>query len=301
LDSEEAKESRSSDQDNGANANLKSEWGKSSFKLLMAGTLALAATYSHFFGVSYLNGKMTVMGFEGIAFELSSGQSMQLAVEGYLNGLVMSTQYLFSFNAPLGFLSLLMGLAITYWHFRKPLSGFWVTFNEKVDKRVQVSINLPLWVLQPVRFFSFIMLPILSVVWSYSALMLLFAALILVIGLTVTFVGLGSIVGHKIGTDMISQPICYASNLDKQRELGCRLIELKDGSQLQGMRVFSQSGVDYILTNDGAYEVKDQAVLSYKPIYCKEHIEQATTTAADREQNTRCSSKPYVFKVEEEQ
>lgn len=299
MDNEKVEEAISPDQDNGANAKRESDWSKSSLRLLMAGALALAATYSHFFGVSYLNGKMAVMGFEGIAFELSPGQSMQLAVEGYLKGLVMATHYLFTFNVLFGFFSLLMGAFIIYMYFKEPLSGFWVTFNAKIDKGVKVSINMPLWTLRPIKIFSVLMLSMLSFVWSYSVVMLLFLALIIVIGLAVTFVGLGGIIGHKVGTEIVSQPICYAGGLDKQRELGCRLIDLKDGSALQGTRVFSQAGVDYVLTNNGAYEVKDQTVLSYKPIYCKDHIDQAATPLGEKEQAARCSDKPYKLPTED--
>ena len=274
------------------NDSVRSKWGLTSFRVMLLGLIASTATYSHFYGVSYLNGKLVALGFNGVAVELSTGQSMHFAVEGYIRGLTMAMRAIFDVSTFLIIVSVFIGLTILYVNWKNNFNSLWLTISSKIDN-VQITINLRQWAMSGVRVFSIIALPILTFLWSYSVLVLSLTVLILVVSLIVAFIGLGSLVGNEVGQAIAAEPICYKVELEKRRSLGCQTLTLKNGEELKGQRLLSLNGVEYFLTNDGAYEVKEQVVIAYTPTYCLEANEQAAQSINSKHNNKRCSNKPY--------
>lgn len=278
----------------------KSKWGITSLRIFWLGILASVTTYSHFFGTSYLNGKMAALGFEGIAFDLTAGQSLHFAVEGYTIGLKIAMLSIFKINILLVSISVVLGLGVIYINWKKELNQIWSVASSKVGK-VQVTVSLPRWSIAPIKTVSFMVLPFLTIMWSYSLVLLFIIGLILVTALAVSFIGFGEFIGEMAGKDRMQYPTCFLGETTTKRALGCRIIELKNGQRLQGRRILTYNGVDYIVTNDGAYEVIDREVMSYKPIYCDVEMDQAAGTSTRKGENKRCSSKPYEFPTKEEQ
>lgn len=84
---------------------------------------------------------------------------------------------------------------------------------------------------------------------------------------------LGSIAGEQDGKKLISSPVCKPVEWTEQKEnriLSCRKLTLKNGEELNGIKLFSDSKIIYFITNEAAYELTtNKEVISLRKVITK--------------------------------
>ena len=228
----------------------------------------LITAYTHFFGLSYRKSFLEGAGFESLNVSLTPPESIYYATQGYSSALLraisgedfslLSTDFI---STGLAFV-----IVILFYKFfdkkigtganTKTLKSKIRNMLDKATKNTTKTVITSLigFVLGYIAqiIFMIVLLAILTVLWAIMSL------------------GIGA--GLVDGQNLIRQPICSNINWQKQnkeRVLGCRTLPLKDGNSLSGIRIHSEKDTTFFLTNDGAYELKDGLILSYRAIHKK--------------------------------
>ncbi|TDF39170.1 hypothetical protein EYS14_06490 [Alteromonadaceae bacterium M269] len=271
---------------------LKLPFKISSLRVFLLGFVATVATYTHFFGVSYFSSKMSAAGFEGVVLDLTTGQSLYYALEGYNRGLVLLMESIMSVNPFIGVLSVFVGGGIFY-GFRKKLFQDFIGFfllrplapNEQNNTNPEPKTW---WVIT-----KNVLIAIFSIAWSYYVLFFTTFFSIILIGLFVAFMSLGKDAGTLEGNKLVSPSLCRTIDWEgKDKEidkvLGCRISVLNNGLTLTGVRLYKSESTEYLVTNDGAYEISNGQIVTCRAFNFAPSEKKRTVS--------KCRSKSGIFK-----
>lgn len=285
------------------------KWKLPSLRVFLLSVAALVVTYTHFFGVSYFNSKMAAIGFEGIAFDLSAGQSMYYAIEGYSNGLSFILQSLLSHTVPFLISGFLIGLYLVYTVWKAAFDDFFLKWiPEKIKGRLQL-VEVPSWfkkvlkltevpswlkkVWEVVKAFALL---ITVTIYAYAFQILIVITFLLLVAVLLSVMRLGNDTGKLVGERLIGSEICKTFKWsEKAKDVnivkGCREVPINHSDPLKGLRVYKQGSTEYIVTNAGAYEVEGQQVISYRLFNCRPTETESEGAICDAESRKRIAPK----------
>ena len=233
----------------------------------IAATVGFIATYTHFFGLSYLEGA----GFESINITLSPDESIFYACHGFMRALgrLISSDFItFNWSYILPGFSF-AAVFFSFWLVKKtPFMTKLIESKEKstLGKQIGYWFNgitdsyIKTLVFSIIGFIIGNALPLLSAVF-----------IIFVLSIFWLLMSLGIGAGESDGSKLLQEPICRElvwEDSQEDRILGCRVIILKDKSELKGLRLHNDDKTTYFLTNKGSYEIsKGNEIITFRPIH----------------------------------
>ncbi len=223
---------------------------------------AILTTYSHFFGFSFLKGKLEGAGFPFSNIDPNVNETLHQAAAATaisLNALVkaITKGELLKLGISYGALSTISVLLILILIFLN--ERFLMKYNISGSDIVKMK-SWPNWIkiisLVGISGISGFLLP-------YIAIILLFVA--------IAFGWLGLTFGEQLGQNQINKAIadeiCHQldwSSYKRDVAMGCTTITLSDGSELHGASLFEDLNQQYFITNYGSYRLDNHLnILSY--------------------------------------
>ena len=251
-------------QDDKAKINL------SKLAAIVTAIIGLLTAYTHFFGLSYWKSYLEGAGFEALTINLAPPETIYYATQGItstLSRLLRAVLDLEIFKIENSLLGIAISLAIfLYFYLKKEISksklnqlSIRLFFRNKLDRWTDKL--LPTLALSLVGFIA-----------GYIVQILFITALLILLSFMWMIMYLGIEVGKQDGTNRVQNSICDVfdwENYNEGRKLGCRTVNLNDGTTLEGLRLFTNNNTTYLITNEGSYEITNGIISSFRPIHIK--------------------------------
>lgn len=242
------------------------------FKLSKVARLSALTTflvaYTHFFGLSYRKSYLEGAGFEALNINLSPDESIFYAIYG-LKGAIGRLINLDIIFHPT---QLVAGIIFTFfflliWYIKKKEKNGLdsnLSFHDRLHNFIDRMTN-SIW--------KALLLSVYSFVITYVFQLLLTLAFVVLLVTLWLIMALGIAAGLEDGKSRVIDPVCKNfswENADNDRILGCRRIMLLSGKELKGIYVHRGSDINYVLTNEAAYELNNKKeIISYRPIHVR--------------------------------
>lgn len=219
--------------------------------LLIGSLLGLPTAYIHFYGFSYLKGKLDGLGFDYVDVNLSIQEGVYLALEGAIPIIESASKYKYlTFDNNILIMMVIPAVII-------PIMFY------LIQRYIQVIVdksNKPLFEV----FFEgcqslkgmFLQMPLIAflVGGAYVIFSVAVMSLILIVWV---MAAQGINVGHKEGKRISLEGVCVAPKTleDSSTYQYCRKIKTAAGQELIGRIIYRNDDYMYFVTNDGAYEL----------------------------------------------
>lgn len=217
----------------------------------VSSVIAFVTTYAHFFGYSFVKGKILAAGFHSSNVELHVDETLYQASAGTAVGIGATLRSVL-LNDTLAYLSGLFSLfaaILVVLHFATP--ALQRKLGPHVDTVATWRGKFTLWVKIPA---SIIFASIFAFVLPYLSVMLVLAAVI------AGWAGLTA--GERLGADHVNDlkqtGVCKALDWSEHEDdlvTGCTHIKLADKSSLRGRFLYLDKSQSYFLTNHGSYHL----------------------------------------------
>lgn len=232
--------------------------------------IAIISAYSPFFGYSYLKGYLQGAGFRNTQISISVHEAIFQTASAFTKPLLRTFESDLIWQLLKSSIPLLIIFSI---------AGFFIAiaplFAKKNSNETKINLQdrLLSWMQDSTITWKRIialstMVPAIGICMQYIFL-LLFIALLTLAWLTAY---IGFLMGHSEGNKLISGDICTQKEWQPEEtfRLSCDFLPLENGKELIGLRIHSGNAITYFITNDGAYEIKNQKVIQYTTIQRKE-------------------------------
>lgn len=224
--------------------------------------LAFITTYTHFFGFSFVKGKLQAAGFYSSDISLDVNETLHEAAAATYTGMGSVAKHFFSYenyktaivlaiSLPVGYL-ILLGLRYLddVGGLEKPRKVVEYIKLNFIDKYIVLikTVVIP-FLLSIVGFclpyiVSMVMVTLISVLW---------------IGMT-----LGQNLGEAYTQALIESKVCKPlSEVKTDIIRGCMAMQLADGSVLSGRILHQDQSTLFFLTNNGSYQINDKLKVQY--------------------------------------
>ena len=240
------------------------------FPLVVSATVA----YTHFFGYSYLKGKLHGAGFSNPEIDIS----VQESVLQTANGLIQILSRIIHNDHLLWFIlkeSLAIGSLVAAWVavislVLRPLLFF---HRKLLDIKLPIGQSIKDQTLDNLVTIKNTAL-VSTTAFFASTLSVVFGILTFIAGLSAIWfiMHFGYIIGQFVGNELTEDLVCDVRDWGEQenRRLGCDVINTKDGSSITGLRVYKSKQTIYFLANAGAYELNTEGkILHFRPIHTR--------------------------------
>lgn len=219
--------------------------------LLLAGSLlGLPTAYVHFFGFSYLKGKLETLGFDYVDVDLSIQEGFYIAVEGFYPALISVLKLDFTLDSKL-FLGLLIPILFV------PIMFYLMQrFPSAIVKASEKSIIERIFEGSKTIKGMFLQMPVVGI--YIGSVFLSIFIIFLGIGLSIWLLAaLGMGAGQAKGKEMFLEDVCMVASKtsDPSNYQSCRKIKTAAGQELEGRIIYRNDKYLYFITNDGAYEL----------------------------------------------
>lgn len=223
---------------------------------------AFITTYTHFFGFSFVKGKLQAAGFYSSDISLDVNETLHEAAAATYTGMGSVAKHFFSEENFKTAIVLAVSLPVTYLFllglkYLKSVGGLkrprkaveYIKLNF-IDKYIAVikSVVIP-FLLAIVGFFlpyiaSMIIVTLISVLW---------------LGMT-----LGQNLGEAYTEALIESKVCKPlSEVKTDIVRGCMAMQLADGSVLSGRILHQDQSTLFFLTNNGSYQINENLEVQY--------------------------------------
>jgi hypothetical protein len=218
--------------------------------ILIGSLLGLPTAYVHFFGFSYLKGKLETLGFDYVDVDLSIQEGFYIAVEGFYPALISVLKLDFTLDLKffIGLLVLIVLVPIMFYLMQKFPSVIVKASEQPIIERVFYGSKTIKGMLLQV--------PVLGV--YIGSVFLGIFVLLLGIGLSIWLLAaLGMGAGQAKGKEMFLENVCMdaSKTSDPHNYQSCRKIKTTEGQELEGRIIYRNDKYLYFITNDGAYEL----------------------------------------------
>ncbi len=224
--------------------------------------LAFITTYTHFFGFSFVKGKLQAAGFYSSDISLDVNETLHEAAAATYTGMGSVAKHFFSYenyktaivlaiSLPVGYL-ILLGLRYLddVGGLEKPRKAVEYIKLNFIDKYIVLikTVVIP-FLLSIVGFFlpyiaSMVVVTLISVLW---------------LGMT-----LGQNLGEAYTQALIESKVCKPLSEAKTDIIrGCMAMQLADGSVLSGRILHQDQSTLFFLTNNGSYQINDKLKVQY--------------------------------------
>ncbi|MFT4908396.1 MAG: hypothetical protein ACI978_002487 [Oleispira sp.] len=237
--------------------------------LLLAGSLlGLPTAYVHFFGFSYLKGKLETLGFDYVDVDLSIQEGFYIAVEGFYPALISVLKLDFTLKPNL-FLAVLIPILLV------PLMFYLMQrFPSVVVKASEQSIIESVFYRSKTIKGMFLQMP---VVGAYiGSVFLGILVLLLGVGLSIWLLAaLGMAAGQAKGKEIFLENVCMdaSKTSDPNNYQSCRKIKTSAGLELEGRIIYRNDKYLYFITNNGAYELTNSREVNMHVEYVKKPVQ----------------------------
>lgn len=237
---------------------------KKPFQSVIKWSLVFAAitTYTHFFGFSFVKGKLQAAGFYSSDISLDVNETLHEAAAATQMGLysiakhffsdeVLQTAIVLAVSLPCAYL-IIVGLPIL-----ESVKGI-----EKVNGVVQ-GLKSKL----RGGFIGFIKKSLISAILSFTGFILPYLVAMAVVTL-ISLLWLGMSLGQNLGEtytqNLIEKKVCKPFSEAKTDIFrGCMAMQLADGSVLSGRILHQEKSKLFFLTNNGTYQINDKLEVQY--------------------------------------
>lgn len=233
--------------------------------LLLAGSLlGLPTAYVHFFGFSYLKGKLEILGFDYVYVDLSIQEGFYIAVEEFYPALISVLKLDFTLEPSL-FLVVLIPILLV------PLMFYLMQrFPSVVVKASEQSLIERVFYGSKTIKGMFLQMP---VVGAYiGSVFLGILVLLLGVGLSIWLLAaLGMAAGQAKGKEIFLDNVCMdaSKTSDPSNYQSCRKIKTAAGLELEGRIIYRNDKYLYFITNTGAYELTNSREVNMHVEYVK--------------------------------
>lgn len=232
--------------------------------ILIGSLLGLPTAYVHFFGFSYLKGKLEALGFDYVDVDLSIQEGFYIAVEGFYPALISVLKLDFTLEPNL-FLVVLIPILLVplMFYLMQRFSSVIVKASEQpiIERVFYGSQTIKGMILQ---------MPVVGV--YIGSVFLSIFILFLGIGLSIWLLAaLGMGAGQAKGKDIFLENVCMdaSKTSDPYNYQSCRKIKTAAGRELKGRIIYRNDKYLYLITNDGAYELTNKREVNMYVEYAK--------------------------------
>lgn len=237
--------------------------------LLIGSLLGFPTAYIHFYGFSYLKGKLGGLGFDYVDVNLSLQEGVYMALEGAMPMIESASKYkyltfdnniLVMMAIPAVILPVMFYLVQRYIHVivDKPNKSLGEMLFEGCKSLKGMFLQMPLiasLVGGAYVIFSVAVMSLILIVWVMAAK--------------------GISVGHAEGKRISLEGVCInpQSSEDPSTYQSCRKIITAAGEELTGRVVYRNDDYMYFVTNGGAYELTNKREVNMHVKYVKKPID----------------------------
>lgn len=237
--------------------------------LLIGSLLGLPTAYIHFYGFSYLKGKLGGLGFDYVDVNLSIQEGVYMALEGSAPLVLNAVKYEYlTFDNNILIIMLIPAIIV-------PIM-FYLT-----QRYIQVIVDKPNKPLFEVFFEGcqslkgmFLQMPLIALLVG-GAYVIFSVAVMSLILIVWVMAAQGIDVGHKEGKRLSVEGVCAAPKTldDPSTYQSCRKIKTAAGKELTGRIIYRNNDYMYFVTNAGAYELTNKREVNMYVEYVKKPLQ----------------------------
>jgi hypothetical protein len=218
---------------------------------LIGSLLGLPTAYVHFFGFSYLKGKLEALGVDYVDVDLSIQEGFYIAVEGFYPAIknALKFEYLNVEASIVVVLIITIALIPLIFHLMQKFSSSIIKVNE------QPIIERVFYGSKTIKG-MFLQMPVVGMYIGSVFLCMLLMLLGIVLSIWL-MAALGMAVGQDRGKEIFLENVCVDARKtsDPHNYQSCRKIKTAEGQELEGRIIYRNDKYLYFITNDGAYEL----------------------------------------------
>ncbi len=224
--------------------------------------LAFITTYTHFFGFSFVKGKLQAAGFYSSDISLDVNETLHEAAAATYKGLDSIAKSFFSYETfqTAIFLAVMLPSAFLFIIGLRYLEK--TSRLEKANNIVQsVKAKFQKKYVEAVKHtLVTAMLAIVGLMLPYLSVMLI----VTVISIAWLGMSLGQNLGEAYTKELIEKKVCKPlSEAKEDIYRSCMAIQLADGSVLSGRILHQDQSQLFFLTNDGSYQINENLEVLY--------------------------------------